>query len=280
MNIFPDSRSRPGLLERNLAGLAETLEHAASADVSAGRDGLLQRLDPRAKILGLGSWIVTAVSVRSLATIVGIGLAGWTLAAVSRIALRYFVGRVWFGVLLFTGIIALPAVFLTPGPSVGTVPGLDWPVTAPGLRAGLLLLVRAETAATLALTLVFSTPWTRVLKALRILGVPTVLVVILGITYRYLFLLLRTATDFFTARRSRQVGRLSGAQRRQAVAGTAGVLLDKSLALSEEVYQAMQSRGFRGEVYTLDDFRWQRRDTAALAGFFAFATLALWLGFP
>ena len=46
----------------------------------------------------------------------------------------------------------------------------------------------------------------------------------------------------------------------------AGVLLNKSLQLSEEVYLAMQSRGFRGEAYTMDDFRMTRRDWLAGRG--------------
>jgi len=41
---------------------------------------------------------------------------------------------------------------------------------------------------------------------------------------------------------------------------------------------AMQSRGFRGEVYTLDDFVMRRRDWAALAAFLMIATLAFWFG--
>ena len=75
------------------------------------------------------------------------------------------------------------------------------------------------------------------------------------------------------------MGALDAAARRALAASVAGVLLGKSLHLSEEVYQAMQSRGFRGEIYTLDDFRWQRRDGFALAGFcLAVTLLALWLG--
>ena len=79
--------------------------------------------------------------------------------------------------------------------------------------------MRAETAATLSVLIVLCTPWNNVLKALRVLRLPTVLVVILGMTYRYIFLLLRTAHDMFESRRSRMVGQLDG--RRAAADGTA-----------------------------------------------------------
>ena len=56
------------------------------------------------------------------------------------------------------------------------------------------------------------------------------------------------------------------------------MLLTRSLQLSGEVYQAMQSRGFRGEVHVLDDFRMRGADWLALASFVAIAAAAAWVG--
>ena len=271
-------RRRRGFLERNIAGLADALDHAATADEIARRGGWLQSLDPRAKIVGFGLLIVAAVAARRLETVGALLALAVAMATTSRVPWRVLAANAWVGVLAFTGWIALPAIFLTPGRPVCTLPGLHWTITAPGLQTAGLLLARAETTATLALTLVLSTPWTQVLKALRALRVPAVAVVILGMTHRYIFLLLHLAGDFFVARRSREVGALGPAGRRQVAAGAAGVLLGKSLQLSGEVYQAMQSRGFRGEVRTLEDFHWRPRDGGALAGFAATAAVACWLG--
>ena len=274
----PTRRVRKGFIERNIAGLAETLDHAALAEEIARRDGWLQGLDPRTKIIGFGLLITATVAARHLWVVAALWLGSTILAVSSHVPWRVLMVRVWVGVLAFTGLMALPSIFLTPGRSVGVLPGTAWTVTAPGLRTAALLIARAETTATLALTLVLATRWAHVLKALRGLRVPAVVVVVLGMTHRYIFLLLHLAADFFLARRSRQIAPLAASQRRQVAAGAAGVLLGKSLQMSGEVYQAMQSRGFRGEIYTLDDFRWQRRDTYALAGFFAAAVLALWAG--
>jgi cobalt/nickel transport system permease protein len=271
-------RAKKGFVERNITGLAEALDHAAMAEEVARGGGWLQTLDPRTKIIGFGLLIVAVVSARQIAVVLALLLATAGLALASRIPLRLLVNQVWSGVLFFTGLIALPAIFLTPGKPLCLLPVLHWPITAQGLQTAGMLLARAETTATLALTLVLSTRWTHVLKALRVLHVPTVMVVILGMTHRYIFFLLHLAGDFFVARRSRLVGPLDAAQRRQVAASAAGVLLGKSLQLSGEVYQAMQSRGFRGEVHTLDDFRWQVRDGFALTAFFAATALALWFG--
>jgi energy-coupling factor transporter transmembrane protein EcfT len=182
------------------------------------------------------------------------------------------------GVLTFTGFIALPALILTPGHAIYTVPFLGWAVTAQGLRGALFLIMRAETAATFSVLLVLCTPWSHVLKALRVLRLPVVLVVILGMTYRYIFLLLRNAHDMFTSRRSRMVGRLGGREQRRAATASAGVLMSKTLQLSGDVYLAMRSRGFQGEVYVLDEFQTGWFDWAMLALFLTVAAAAFWLG--
>ena len=57
-----------------------------------------------------------------------------------------------------------------------------------------------------------------------------------------------------------------------------GALLSKSYDLSDEVYLAMQSRGFRGEVQVLDTLAARRRDWLWLAVFVLVSAIAAWLG--
>jgi energy-coupling factor transporter transmembrane protein EcfT len=87
-----------------------------------------------------------------------------------------------------------------------------------------------------------------------------------------------TAEEMFESRRSRMVGRLEPNEARRLAIRTAGVLLSKTMQLSGDVYLAMQSRGFRGEVYVLDEFAMRRRDWTWLALFFALGAAALWMG--
>jgi energy-coupling factor transporter transmembrane protein EcfT len=97
-------------------------------------------------------------------------------------------------------------------------------------------------------------------------------------TCRYILLMLETAHDMFESRRSRTVGALTGVERRRMTVSTAGVLLSRTSQLSGDVYLAMQSRGFRGEVYVLDDFRMNRLDWSAVAAFVVLAGWAVWAG--
>ena len=89
----------------------------------------------------------------------------------------------------------------------------------------------------------------------------------LAMTHRYIFLLAETASQMFESRQSRTVGVLDGAAQRRMTARTAGVLLSKSVELSNEVFLAMQSRGFRGDVKILSEFRMRAWDYLGLVTF-------------
>lgn len=254
------------------------MDRALVAEELATSDGLLQRLDPRAKVIGLLALVISVALARAFAAIGIVFIIALALAALSHVPLRLLLKRVWLGVLFFTGCIALPAIFLTPGNTIARLPLLNWPVTLQGLRSAGFLIARVETATTLSLLLVLCTPWTHVLKALRVLGVPVVFIVILGMTHRYIYLLMQTARDMYEARRSRLIGEPDGALRRRVAVSNVGVLLTKTFDLSNDVYLAMQARGFRGEVYTLDDFRWRVRDAVALIALLSAAIAVFWLG--
>jgi cobalt ECF transporter T component CbiQ len=265
-------------VERTLSSLVSAMERALHAEELAHAKGLLQRLDPRIKVVGILALVIAAAMAHRLWVIGAVFAVALTMAAMSRVSLGILVKRVWVAVLLFTGIIVLPAPFVIAGRVVWRLPGLDWPVTAQGLASACYLVARVETAATLSVLLILCTPWNHVLKALRVLSVPVVLVVTLGMTYRYILLLLHTAHDMFESRCSRMVGKLEGRERRRMAAASAGVLMSKSLQLSGEVYSAMLSRGFRGEVYLLDDFHTSTIDWIMLAVFVALASGGFYFG--
>lgn len=272
------SAGKSSFLERTTASFVDAMEHAFYAEQAARADGLLQRVDARVKLVGILALIVAVAAVHHLAVIAGLLAVAVVLAALSHVSFRVLLKRVWIAVLLFTGVIAFPAPFVTPGQVVAHVPLLGWAVTSQGLTSAGFLVMRVETAATFCILLVLTTPWNHVLKALRVLRVPAVLVTILGMTYRYLFLVLQSAHDMFESRRSRMVGELTGSERRRVAASSAGVLMSKTFDLSSEVYLAMQSRGYRGDVSLLDEFQVRSFDWLMLAGFAAIAAAAFWFG--
>ena len=166
------SRKNSGeVVERSLASFAAALEHAFYAEKLAKQNGLLQKIDPRVKIVAILPLIVIA----ALARLVGYRCAFRTaiaIALLSKVPLSTLAKRVWLGVLAITGVISVPALFLTPGRAIYNAPLPGWTVTAQGLRAATYLIMRAETAATFSVLLVLCTPWSNLLKALRVLRLP------------------------------------------------------------------------------------------------------------
>jgi cobalt ECF transporter T component CbiQ len=267
-----------GFIEHSIAGITEALEHALYSEDAACRRGLLQSIDPRAKIVGILSMVIaTAVSHR-LVVIGALAAVAIVLSILSRVSLLDLAKRVWLAAFAFTAVIALPAIFITPGTVVWRAPMLGWSVTEQGLRGAALLIARVETASTLTVLLVLCTPWMRVLHALRTLRVPLELVVVLGMTYRYIFLLMESAREMFEARRSRTVGQMPASQRRHMAASAAGVLLQRTVELSGEVHLAMLARGFRGEVYVLEQERLKATDVLFILAAIGCASLSIWMG--
>ena len=82
---------------------------------------------------------------------------------------------------------------------------------------------------------------------------PQVFVLILSMTYRYIFLFLHTVNGIFLARKSRMVAKTRGAEQRRWIGGTLGALMSRSFKMSNDVYAAMLARGFTGEMRTLFD---------------------------
>jgi cobalt/nickel transport system permease protein len=165
-------------------------------------------------------------------------------------------------VLAFTGAIALPALLLTPH----------------GSKSAAFLILRAETAASLAFLLLLSTLWNRLLYAFHFFRVPALVVGVLAMTYRYIFLFLETARTMLEARQTRLVGPLEPAQQRRLAVSSVGVLLNRTFQLGGEVHTAMLARGFRGELRLLDGPRLTSFGWFQLCAVPGIAFLTLWLG--
>lgn len=253
---------------RTVAGVTATLERAVFSDELARLPGFLQMVDSRAKVLATLVLLLAVGLVHRLEVLMVFCGATLLLAGFSRLPLAGFMKRVWLGVPLFAGVVVLPSLFLLPGEPIVSVldlPPLRLAVTDNGLASALLLVARVGASVSLALLLVSTTRWTELLRALRVFRVPESFVVVLGMTYRYLFLLLHAANNLFLARASRTVGMTSGAEQRRWAAGAAGALVSRSVKLSGDVLLAMRARGFDGEIRVAGSPRMRDQDWLLLA---------------
>ena len=268
---------RPGWLERTLGGITASVEQAVFSERLARSDGWLQRRDPRAKLVGCLVAVVAASLAASLAGLVLLYAATLAAARASRVPFGFFVKRVWLGIPFFAGIVVLPSIFFVPGDRVFDL-ALGPAHIAPswnGLEGAALFIGRVGVSVSLAVLLVVTTPWASVLKSLRALHTPQVFVLVLSMTYRYIFLFLHTANGILLARKSRVVGRTTGGEQRRWITGTMGNLMSRAFKMSNDVYAAMLARGFTGELRVHSTFRMRPADWAGFAAAFALSVAAV-----
>jgi cobalt/nickel transport system permease protein len=118
------------------------------------------------------------------------------------------------------------------------------------------LLVRSGLSLQFAVVILSVTRFEDLLAGLRACGLPRMLAAILGLMWRYLYVLVDEVHSLTQARLARSSAppdshRRSGGSllwRAQVTGGMAGTLMLRSLDRSQRVYQAMQARGYDGDV--------------------------------
>ena len=266
---------KKGFLEKTFKGVSSFFREAILSEEFAREKGLLQLIDPRVKILTGTFFLVAVTLVQQIHLLIGLYLLTLVLAAISKINIRLILARVWFTIPLFTGVIALPAIFnvFVPGEALFILTRFESPIslgpihfpqeiaiTRQGITTATLFVMRVATSVSIVVLLMLTTRWLSLLKALRIFKVPQAFLLIMGMAYRYIHLLLRYVEDTHLARKSRTIKKSSAKAGQRFVASRVGGVLKRSLDTAEKVYMAMLSRGFRGDVKTIEEFRMTKMD--------------------
>jgi len=211
----------------------------------------LHRLDARVKValtvafivcaslLPVGAWLalVCLTALAWLAIIVS-GIGVWTIGRWALVGVPFLlvaVTVIWSVPLGLTTLIATDA----------------------GLARFITIVWKGSLSLVMALLLSSTTHFLSVLGALRALGLPRMLVAILGLMYRYLFVLVDEAQRLQRARLCRSAalhGQGGGTVwwRARVTGQMAGTLLVRAFERSERIYVAMLARGYGGELRMID----------------------------
>ena len=122
-----------------------------------------------------------------------------------------------------------------------------------------------------------TTRWTDLLASLQSMKMPTAFVMILGMTYRYVFVLVGIAQEMSFALKSRTLNPERSVNVREWLGATIGVLLRRSMNMSELVNLSMISRGYDGKVRKLTRFHAEPFDWAFLCFFLGLGVILLML---
>jgi len=229
--------------------------HHRFLDTYADRDGFLQRLDPRVKIASILLFVLSVVftSPASYIMLAGYAVIVFGLVILSQMPLSFILKRS-LTVIPFVLMIAIFVPFFKKGRVIGgySFGVLKLTLTYNGLMVLWNVLIKSYLSVLALIILTGTTKYTRLLQGLEKLKCPKIIVMILSFMYRYIFLLEDELGIMKQAKASRTVG---GSRwfHAKALGNVLGTLFVRSYERGEAVYLAMCSRGFDGEIRTLDE---------------------------
>jgi len=107
------------------------------------------------------------------------------------------------------------------------------------------------------------TRWNSITNALKMFFIPDIFILVLDITIKYIVMLGDFALNMLYALKLRSVGTNSAKNR--LLAGIAGTVFIKSKEMAEDMYAAMECRGFTGEYHVEQKYRFNWADVLAIA---------------
>lgn len=254
--------SRMGFLRKTLRELQKGLSSERLSEYYARQNGLLQQIDPRIKLIATISLIIIAGLTRRLEILLGLWILTLILMYFSRLPVLKMQVNIWAFIPLITLLIAVPGMFNLFNDGIPLLVlhrfseavylwGYKLPqsvfISQQGVMAALYLFLRVGLSLSLGVLLAVTTPVSRLLRSLRMLGIPALFVMLIEMTYRYLVMLLMLSLEMFEARKMRTVGNLSLRRQQAQVGSSIGTLFAKSMIMAEEVYQAMTARCYTGQ---------------------------------
>ncbi len=135
------------------------------------------------------------------------------------------------------------------------------------------LFIRAILCLMLLILLTNTTRFGELLRGLRKLGCPQILVLNLGFLYRYFFVLTEEVMRMKLARDCRRVGRAPFREELKILSSMLGTLLIRSFERAERMHCAMLSRGYSGDFPVISPQKFSWHDMAFLSGITLFVAV-------
>jgi cobalt/nickel transport system permease protein len=269
---------KKGFIGKTIDGIFGFLEEAFISKSFSRRSGLLQSLDPRAKLISILAIVFATSLIGDLRVLIYVYSLTLLFSYLSKIDVWFFIKRVWLFIPIFAGIIAIPMIFniffpgdplvqlvyLGAGSHLGpfSLPESIF-ITRQGVSAATIFTIRVATCVSAVVLLFLTTPQQILFKSLRTVGVPKLYVLTMEMAYRYIFLLMDMVREMYVAKKARTIKARGMFEEQKWVGGRIGYTLIRSLDMSEKVHMAMMSRGYNGDVKIMQEFKMRNRDYIA-----------------
>jgi cobalt/nickel transport system permease protein len=234
--------------------------HHAYIDKFAYHDSIIHRLDSRVKFLVTLAFTVMVLSLSrtSVSILTSCAVGPFTVLVLARIPLRFAFKQILL-VSPFVLILALSCPLYDKSLLIVSFGPLVLKTSAGWIRCFAILGKFVVTMLAL-IALVSTTRFGDLLAGLGRLGVPKLLIIQLGLLYRYIFVLIDRAGRILRARAERKLRNLGLKPELKIAAAMVGSLLIRSIETAEHINIAMHGRGFDGNWRSLSELKIHRRD--------------------
>ncbi|NJM69171.1 MAG: cobalt ECF transporter T component CbiQ [Scytonema sp. RU_4_4] len=217
----------------------------------------LRWLPPEQKLLfATAVLLITAFAHPFVQVLIAVWISVWTvlyagISAKTYMKLIYMATLFWLTSLpaLVINGVDLSQMHLVPKDSII---GLNFGVyyvyiSHSGIEQGLTILTRAIASLSCLYFIMLTIPFSELLQILRRIGVPVLLTELLLLMYRFIFVLLNTTAELWTAQQSRG-GYRTFTTGMKSLALLIGQLLKRTIENYRQVSLSLAARGFNGEL--------------------------------
>lgn len=279
-------------IEKGIHHLAEVISAGYVQWETATRDNFFQKIDARVKVLFLLFFIIVVSLKKDILSEALIGVFVFILMLISRLNIFRLYKRILFLAFIFGFLIALPSAFnfITRGEIVLTVLRMPRPLsfwiyripaeiglTREGLYGVIMLTLRVANSLAISFFVLYTTTFTEIIKALKMLRIADGFLMIITLSYKYIFIFARMAEDMHLAKKSRLARQVNNAEARRWIAGRMVFIFKKTQLRCEEIFKAMLGRGFANQIMICGVRKLQARDWAASVTFSLVGALFLWM---
>lgn len=250
-------------IDRTIRNVARFIRTGYLQAESSSKNGLLQRIDARIMLLFLCWYTIQISLITGIKAQLCISSFLLLLFWISRLDViqtykRVFVISFFFGFLVIApaalnlvneGRIILRLFHFQDACQlwIYRIPS-EIGITEEGMWVVFRLYLKIVNSITLTFLVLYTTPFYKLVKALKMLRVPDIFLLILSMTYKFIFILAHTTLETYLALKLKVWQKVKTNEANSIITGRIGYIFRKSWIRYENVFQAMVARGFTGNV--------------------------------
>jgi cobalt/nickel transport system permease protein len=240
---------------------------------------VIQKVNPYVKTIVLIYMAVVISIVHDLSEQVLISVFIFLLYLLARFRVTGVYAKIFTLAFIFGFLAVMPASLniITPGKIILNLISFEKPshfliydipqnigFTENGFQVVFLIFLRVLNSVSLALLIVFTTPFSSFIKSFKIFGIPDTFLMIISLAYKFIFILSRTVEETYFALRSRLAGNIKNRNIRTLISGRIFFIFKKSGIIYENTYLAMVSRGYSGKLKLYSHYHFTAADLISI----------------